>query len=257
MQTLVSVIIPVYNLAEHLTRSLVSVASQTYTNLQVILVDDGSSDESRLRMDAFARVDRRFTVLAHHGNLGVSSARNTGLAVARGKYVAFVDGDDWLEPDYIAHFVRDMDEGAYDLVVNPYIVEKTEPKKPTDKRRTSRQMTRRQFLDGVRSPLGQVRGYLWNKMYRMDIIRRHHLRFDPEICMMEDELFTVQYAVYADTFYFGGNADYHYCVNPNSATHAESPVKLLPQQIVSLHRVNRVIATISRGRSFPEKETEA
>ncbi|WDF82526.1 glycosyltransferase family 2 protein [Lacticaseibacillus pabuli] len=257
MQTLVSVIIPVYNLAEHLTRSLVSVASQTYTNLQVILVDDGSSDESRLRMDAFARADRRFTVLAHQGNRGVSSARNTGLAIARGKYVAFVDGDDWLEPDYIAHFVQDMDQGEYDLVVNPYIIEKTAAKEPADRHLMSRPLTRRQFLDGVRSPLGLVRGYLWNKMYRLDIIRRHHLRFDPDISMMEDELFTVQYAVYADTFYYGGNADYHYCINPNSATHGESPVKLLPQQIVSLHRVNRVIATIGRDRSFPEKETEA
>lgn len=256
MQALVSIIIPVYNLAAYLTRCLVSVAGQSHQNLQIILVDDGSQDESRLRMNAFATVDRRFTVLSHERNQGVSSARNTGLAVARGRYVMFVDGDDWLEPDYVAHFVADMARGDYDLVVNPFIVEKDVSIYPAERHLVPRPLTRRQFLDAVRRPMGKVRGYLWNKMFRMDLIRQHRLRFDPAVSMMEDELFTVEYAVRAERFYYGGHADYHYVVRPGSAT-ADSPVKLLPQQIVSLHRVNRVIATLGRERPFTEKESEA
>lgn len=256
MQALVSVIIPVYNLAQYLPRCLSSVAAQSYGNLQVIMVDDGSSDESRLSMEAFAQVDRRFTMLSHAYNRGVSSARNTALAVARGQYVLFVDGDDWLEPDYVAHFLADMTAGEYDLVVNPYVIEKAAPREPAERHLSPRALTRRQFLDGVRSPLGQIRGYLWNKMFRMDLIRRHHLRFDPTVSMMEDELFTVEYAVRAEHFYYGGYADYHYVIHPGSAT-ADSPVKVLPQQIVSLHRVNRIIATIGRDRTLKESEGEA
>lgn len=257
MQALVSVIIPVYNLAAYLTRCLISVAGQSHENLQVILVDDGSHDESRLRMNAFATVDKRFTVLSHERNRGVSSARNTGLAVARGRYVMFVDGDDWLEPDYVAHFVAAMDAGGYDLVVNPYIIEKLDTKWPTDRQLVPRELTRRQFLDAVRSPVGKVRGYLWNKMFRLDLIRQHQIRFDPAVSMMEDELFTVEYAVRVNRFYYGGHADYHYVVRPGSAT-ADSPVKVLPQQLVSLHRVNRIIATLGRDRTYTtEKESEA
>lgn len=258
MQALVSVIIPVYNLMEYLPRCLASVAKQTYQNIEVIMVNDGSSDESELTMEAMTHVDRRFHLINHDHNQGVSAARNTALSVARGKYALFVDGDDWLELGYIEHFVTDIAAGDYDLVVNPYITEKAEkdaPRVPSEHQTEPRELTRRQFLDGVRSPIGQVRGYLWNKIYRMDIIRKNRLRFDTDVTMMEDELFTVEYAVRAQSFYYGGCADYHYVTHTGSAT-MESPVKLLPQQIISLHRVNRIIAAIDKGEYEAEGETE-
>ncbi|WP_196246293.1 glycosyltransferase family 2 protein [Lacticaseibacillus zhaodongensis] len=260
-----SVIIPIYNQMEYLPRCLASVARQTYRNIEVIMVNDGSSDESQIAMDAFERIDRRFHAISHDRNRGVSAARNTALAVARGKYALFVDGDDWLEDSYVEHFVTAMIDGGYDLVVNPYITErdssrifsdKDNARVPSDRKLAPRELTRRQFLDGVRSPIGQVRGYLWNKIYRMDIINSYRLRFDTEVSMMEDELFTVEYAVRVQSFYYGGCADYHYVTHAGSAT-TESPVKMLPQQLLSLHRVNRIIAAIDHGESEAEGETEA
>ncbi|WP_127848609.1 glycosyltransferase family 2 protein [Lacticaseibacillus hulanensis] len=250
MQPLVTVIVPVYNTAEYLTRCLTSLIDQTYQNLQIITVNDASSDDSALILRMFAEVDSRVRVITHAHNQGVSAARNSALAITRGKYTVFVDGDDWVEPDYIHRFVTMMEMGNYDLVVNPFILEKNEPKDPTERLLQRRELTRQQFLDGVRSPVGQIRGYLWNKIFRTDIIKQRNLHFDPEISMMEDELFVVEYAVAADTFLYGGQANYHYVVRDGSATTGESPVKLLPKQILSLHRVNRIIASISKNRGL-------
>lgn len=98
---LVSVIVPVYQVEEYLARCVDSILSQTYGNLEVILVDDGSKDASGRICDDYARKDPRVRVI-HKENGGLSSARNAGIDVARGDYLEFVDSDDWLEPDGVA-----------------------------------------------------------------------------------------------------------------------------------------------------------
>ncbi|WP_056975777.1 glycosyltransferase family 2 protein [Lacticaseibacillus sharpeae] len=254
MEPLVTVIIPVYNTAEYLTHCLTSIVDQTYHNLQIIAVDDASSDDSALILRTFAEVDPRITVLTQDHNQGVSAARNAALAITHGVYTLFVDGDDWVEPTYVHRFVTMMEVGDYDLVVNPFVLEKDQPHDPADKLLRKRELTRAQFLDGVRSPVGEIRGYLWNKIFRTSIIERYHLRFDPDVALMEDELFVVEYGVRAQKFCFGGHADYHYVMREGSATHGpgEELITVLPQQIMSLHRVNRIIASISRGsKQFP------
>ena len=95
---LISVIVPVYNVEQYLPRCIDSILSQTYSNLEVILVDDGSADGSGNLCDVYARKDGRIKVV-HQANAGVSAARNAGLAAATGDYIGFVDSDDWIEPD--------------------------------------------------------------------------------------------------------------------------------------------------------------
>ena len=97
MRELISVIIPVYNVAEYLPQCLDSVVSQTYRNLEIITVDDGSTDGSGTICDQYAEKDSRFRVI-HKANGGVSSARNEGLKTAVGDLIGFVDADDWIEP---------------------------------------------------------------------------------------------------------------------------------------------------------------
>ena len=94
---LISVIIPVYKVEKYLDRCVLSVVNQTYKNLEIILVDDGSPDNSPKMCDEWAKKDKRITVI-HKQNGGVSAARNDGLKIATGDYVAFVDSDDWIEP---------------------------------------------------------------------------------------------------------------------------------------------------------------
>jgi len=97
MNQLISVIVPVYIVEPYLDRCVQSIVNQTYKNLEIILVDDGSPDNSPAMCDAWAEKDSRIRVI-HKENGGVSSARNAGLDMATGSYITFVDADDWLEP---------------------------------------------------------------------------------------------------------------------------------------------------------------
>ena len=100
----VSVIVPIYNVAHFLPTCLDSILSQDHTNLDVILVDDGSKDTSGCIADEYAQKDTRIRVI-HKANGGVSVARNTGMDVAQGEYICFVDGDDYLSNDYVSHLL--------------------------------------------------------------------------------------------------------------------------------------------------------
>ena len=99
---LISIIIPVYNAEKYLKKCLDSVINQTYKNLEIILVDDGSTDKSPEICDKYAEKDSRIIVL-HKENGGVSSSRNAGLDIFKGEYLSFVDSDDYVEPDYIEY----------------------------------------------------------------------------------------------------------------------------------------------------------
>ena len=97
---LISVIVPVYNMEQYLERCMNSIWQQTYTNLEIILVDDGSTDRSPQMCDEYAAKDQRIKVI-HKQNGGLSDARNAGLAIAGGAYIGYVDSDDWIDLNYI------------------------------------------------------------------------------------------------------------------------------------------------------------
>ena len=111
----ISVIVPVYNVEKYLARCVDSILAQTYENLEVILVDDGATDRSGLICDEFASKDSRVKVI-HKKNGGLSSAWNAGLETAAGEYIAFVDSDDWIEPDAYAHMMQLMKKHQVKLV---------------------------------------------------------------------------------------------------------------------------------------------
>ena len=94
----ISVIVPIYNTKEYLSRCIDSICGQTYGNLEIILVDDGSTDGSSLVCDDYCRKDNRIQVI-HKENGGSTAARNAGIAIAKGEYIGFVDSDDWIETD--------------------------------------------------------------------------------------------------------------------------------------------------------------
>ena len=114
-EPLISVIIPVYNVEEYLDKCIQSVLNQTYHNLQVVLVDDGSKDKSGEICDKYAKLDPRIQVI-HQTNAGVSAARNVGLDTALGDYIAFVDGDDWIYQRMYEHLYGLMLQYEADIV---------------------------------------------------------------------------------------------------------------------------------------------
>lgn len=113
-RVLVSIIVPVYNTAKYLRKCIDSLINQTYTNLEILLIDDGSTDDSGTICDLYSTQDKRIKVF-HKKNGGVSSARNLGLKGANGYYVTFVDADDWLEPECV-NSLLDMNTADYDIL---------------------------------------------------------------------------------------------------------------------------------------------
>lgn len=113
---LVSVIVPVYNVENHVEKCLVSIMNQTYQHLEILVIDDGSTDDSGVICDRMAAEDSRIRVV-HQKNAGVSSARNKGLDICSGSYVLFVDSDDWIEPEMVELMVSAIEKTNTDLAV--------------------------------------------------------------------------------------------------------------------------------------------
>ena len=118
-QPLVSIILPVYNAQNHLGRCIGSILNQTYKNIELIILNDGSKDQSLPVCEAFRAKDERI-VLVDKANSGVSDTRNLGLKLAGGEYVQFVDSDDYIDPDFTQHLVEAAETHHADLVIAPY-----------------------------------------------------------------------------------------------------------------------------------------
>ena len=116
MQSLVSMIVPVYNTEKYIERCVESIINQTHQNLDIILVDDGSTDGSSEKCDYYAKKDQRIRVI-HKKNGGQSSARNAGLDICKGAYISFVDSDDWIEPDMYSTLLRELERYGASLAV--------------------------------------------------------------------------------------------------------------------------------------------
>ena len=118
-QPLVSIILPVYNAQSHLARCVGSICAQTYQNIEIIILNDGSKDQSFPVCEEFRQKDPRI-LLVDKANSGVSDTRNLGLKLASGKYVEFVDSDDYLDPDFTERLVAAAEENEADFVIAPY-----------------------------------------------------------------------------------------------------------------------------------------
>ena len=122
MSELISVVVPIYNVEKYLTRCLEALLKQTYTNLEIILVDDGSPDESGKICDSYAKKDSRIKVI-HKKNGGLSDCRNKGISVATGEWITFVDGDDYVDLNMIDILYKNIGNTTPDVYIYPCYVE--------------------------------------------------------------------------------------------------------------------------------------
>ena len=191
-ETLISVIIPVYNVENYLSECLESVREQRGVNLQILLIEDGSPDGCAELCDAYAAKDARIEVI-HQSNAGVSAARNRGLASARGTYVVFVDSDDRVPTDAFRRLLEAMGDAS--LVMGR--MERIDEKGAglgTDRNFPERDLNRNEFLrDLFEEKKYSYLGYLCDKMFVRQIIEDNGIRFDPEVRLNEDRLFLMRY----------------------------------------------------------------
>ena len=215
---LVSLIVPVYNAQKTLAACLDSILGQSYRNLQVLLVDDGSTDSSLKICEACAGRDSRVSVISHP-NSGVSFSRNAALEKASGAFIQFVDSDDRLSPHATACMVRLAQTTGCDLAVARYYLvlgHETTVHGLLDKDAV---YSPEEYILKMRpTPCSYYSSVLWNKLYRADLIRRQDLRFDTSLTWGEDFAFNAQYLQYAQSVAVTGGAYYYYIKNVKGLT---------------------------------------
>lgn len=168
----VSIIIPVFNVSSYLVEALDSAIHQTYKNLEIIIVDDGSSDGSEKICNEYAKSDTRVKVI-HQENRGLSAARNTGLCMMTGEAVAFLDSDDALAPDYIEAMVNAMNREAANIVVCRFTIHHTMNQMIVDEQNKVYPAVKNGMLDknsALRALVdGTINPGVWNKLYRKEL----------------------------------------------------------------------------------------
>lgn len=195
-QPMVSVIVPVYNGERTLERCLRSIQNQSYENIEVIVVDDGSSDHSEKIIEKFVDKDARFHCIRKE-NSGVSDSRNQAMAAAKGEYFQFVDCDDWLVKQATQELVRAAVTYECEMVISDYyrvcgrrIYEKGHIE-------GGPVITRAKFAEYMmEAPANFYYGVLWNKLFKADIIRRFELVCDTQLDWCEDFRFNLEYLQY-------------------------------------------------------------
>lgn len=167
-QPLVSVVVPVYNAQQHVARCLDSVLCQDYENVEIIAIDDGSSDDSGAILDDYSRYHPNKIRTMHQENAGVATTRNRGVRMASGKYLMFLDNDDSIDQNYVSTFVNVAEAGSYDIVMGGY-------RRPDSEGRIRRSV--------VLDPRDEWSPYLvvaaWAKIYRTDFVSEGGYAFLP------------------------------------------------------------------------------
>lgn len=166
---MISVIVPVYKVEQYLDKCVQSIVDQTYRDLEIILVDDGSPDRCGQMCDAWAEKDSRIRVI-HKENGGLSDARNAGMALATGEYIGFVDSDDWLAPDFYRVLIQTMAENHCDIVSCRFLpTTDPVPTLPVSNTLAIQYLdTQESLAELIRD--GKLQQVVWNKLYRREIV---------------------------------------------------------------------------------------
>ncbi len=195
MTPVISIVMPVYNAGRYLRKAIESILVQTYSNFELILIDDGATDGSGSVCDAYQQQDSRVKVI-HQKNKGICEARNVGLREAKGKYIAFCDHDDTYESEYLAIAVSYANKTNTDLLKFGFFTIITYKDKPIEKIRNELRegfYNLQKLFEDYQQYLKCVKA-VWNGVYMADIIKQNSLQFDPNIKTgMEDYDFNLKY----------------------------------------------------------------
>lgn len=198
---IISIVVPVYNVEKYLPHCIESILSQTYKDFELILVNDGSKDRSGVICDEYASHDDRIRVI-HKPNGGVSSARNTGLDNAKGKYVMFCDSDDYAEPEWCEKLLYHIENnpkswcfcGCHVVDANGMVLEEN---CIFNRESTYDILPISQYWQIYKTNYSAL---LWIRIFEMNIIREHNIRFDENMSVSEDVLFNLEYGKHCKTF---------------------------------------------------------
>lgn len=225
----ISIIVPVYNSERWLRLCIDSILAQTFSDFELLLVNDGSTDNSGVICDEYADQDFRVRVF-HKSNGGVSSARNLGLNNVSGKWITFIDSDDWVDNDYLESFLK-VTHNA-DFCMSPFWIEHSDGMSSTG--------IGKMFFDkpvGLQQIIDHSNRLLWNiccKLYRSEIINNVHLRFEQGFDMGEDTFFNYNYLAKVKTVAVIRRAAYHYRQENQNSLSKKHPSQATVEKFIEL-----------------------
>lgn len=231
MSTLVSIIVPVYNVQKYIRRCLDSIINQTYKTLEIILIDDGSTDDSGKICDEYAKKDNRI-IVKHNTNRGVSYARNYGIKLANGQYLSFIDPDDYVDLDYIENLLRPMLEDDYDLVVCN--IKHVYTNKIINNALQVNMLTNNYYNDFYL--LDILRATPVNKLFRSNIIKLFDLKFFENLSYSEDRIFNYNYGNHVKKYKYVNKAMYYYCHRDEISLSKLKTLKSFESAIIALEQ---------------------
>lgn len=249
----ISIVVPVYNSEQYIACCIDSIVRQTFRDFELILVNDGSTDGSEAICKSYAC---DYIKVYSQPNRGVSSARNHALDVTDGEYVIFVDSDDWLEPDALATLMRQ--EKTADITFFGSVFHKNDgialayiPDRAIYNSFASVQQGLLNLLNNPRHP--DYVGFTWNKMFRNDIIREHHIRFIEGLSIREDEAFTYSYVCHCRTLCTLPDIIYNYRAQQTGLTFSKKTSReyiklgMAYERAIDVYDIERLICYFSHS----------
>lgn len=234
MKDLISIIIPVYNSEEFLEECLNSIIMQTYDNLEILVVNDGSNDKSEEVAREFQQKDDRIKLFSKN-NTGVSDSRNYALKNAHGKYIAFCDSDDIVHEKYIEILYNTINCNNADLAIIDF-------SKVYDEIGHISRGIKSLDTDEACLQIIHGNGYLWNKLFSLDIIESNNILFDPNVFICEDQLFIIEYLKLVQKVNMNDSKLYFYRQIEDSALHNRKNIVNNFTEVLAKERMYSVVA---------------
>lgn len=229
---LITIVIPVYNSGEFLDKCIASVLNQSYKNIEICIIDDGSTDNSRDKCDKYCRYNQNIKVL-HKKNEGVSIARNCGIENASGEWIVFVDSDDFVTPDYIDSLFRTTNNGEMPFGMTG-MAKVSKTGEIIEKNRTATKYTlkRNECIELLFDYSNGYWGYICGKIYNKNLLSKYNIRFREGIHFNEDRLFCFEYLSFLkknEKIVIDTKAYYNYVIHENAVTSQEISNKNLTE----------------------------
>ena len=245
MEVMISVIVPLYNVEFYLRRCINSILNQSFVNFELLLIDDGSIDTSGIICNEYAEKDRRIKVF-HKENGGVSSARNVGLANAKGTWIAFVDADDWVEPDYLKNLIDHVDD-SIDLVIS-YTQRYTKGANFRKEIYPSKLISDKNFEEMFIENDMHWHTAPWSKLYRIELIKRQNIIFCEGMYISEDALFNFQVMMCSRSIYISNDTDYIYSVDTESSL--TKRVFSIDSELQTYHNIANIVSSMIEAKQI-------
>lgn len=249
---LLTIIIPVYNMEKYVERCIHSILAQSFSDFELIVIDDGSKDNSCEIISEIAKEDKRIKLHAYP-NGGVSVARNRGMELAKGVYLMFIDADDYISDQYLEHIMSKVNEYKADIYIWGITKDLLNGLKKTIAPSLSGLYTKKDFLTEFVKDQYSTRkglfGYISNKLLKTELLFSGNIRFDESMKLMEDYDFFLRYYEHCQSFYCFEETGYHYVAYPSNSGKTKRSVNYL--QLIDTHE--KCINLLKENQAYTEQ----